>query len=385
MKLKATLAALSLYALCIVGAAAAAPYDDLAAAVKAGDQAKVTALLDAGLSPMVAGTPEQSPVLVVAVVLKNQDLARLLLARGADPNARHATYYNATPLMLAVNNRDAGMVKLLLEAGANVNLTDKMGDSALNWCTFYGDEAIAEMLLEHKIDATLYGHGNALQVALRRGHQKLVERYVDYLGVRYPVKTKDRPLFEAVEQGSSGKLRGALGGGAYINAKDSTGRSALGLAARTGNVRMIEALVAAGARLDSEDPIGFTPLMEAARDGHVEAAARLIELGADVTHRAQASGLALTALHLAAAGGHGELVKLLVAHGADINARDAEQATALLWATNQQPGLAVQLVQMGADPDIASNTGDTPRALAEKRKMKELQEAIAAARGANAG
>lgn len=378
MRVGNTIAVLSLAALCLAGTAQASTYADLAAAVKAGDQAQVQALLDGGLSPMVAGTDKQSPPLVLAVVLKKRDIAQLLLARGADVNARHATYYNATALMLAVNNRDADMVKLLLDAGANVNLTDKMGDSALNWATFYGDEAIAEMLLARKIDATLYGHGNALDVALRRGHQKLVERYTDYLGRRQVVAVRNRPLFAAIAEQDAPKVRQAIARGAKVNATDSTGRSALGLAARLGDAKTIGVLAAAGARLDAEDPIGFTPLMEAARDGRIEAASRLIELGADVSHRARANGLELTALHLATAGGHGELVKLLVAHGADINARDAEQATALMWATNQQPKLAVQLVQMGADPDIPSNTGDTPRALAEQRKMVELQEAIAA-------
>jgi uncharacterized protein len=378
MGIRAKLAGLSLCALCVSRVALASTYDDLAAAVRAGDKAQVTALLDAGASPTEKGTEKQSPVLVIAVVLKNQDMVRLLLARGADPDARHATYFNATALMIAVNNRDAGMTRLLLDAGANVNLTDKSGDTALNWITFWGDEAIAEMLLARKPDATISGHGNALQVALRRGHQKLVERYVDYLGVRRPVQAQDRALFEAVAGRDDAKLHAALADGADVNAQDSTGRSALGMAARMGNVKMIEALAAAGAKLEAADPIGYTPLMEAARDGHMEAAARLIELGADVAHRAQASGLELTALHLATGGGHGELVKLLVACGADINARDSESATALMWATNQEPALAVQLVQLGADPDIASSTGDTPRALAEQRKMTALQEAIAA-------
>jgi hypothetical protein len=38
----------------------------------------------------------------------------------------------------------------------------------------------------------------------------------------------------------------------------------------------------------------------------------------------------------------------------------------------------VLLVQMGADPDIPSNTGDTPRALAEQGKMTALLEAMGA-------
>jgi ankyrin repeat protein len=287
--------------------------------------------------------------------------------------------------MLAVNNRDAEMVKLLLDAGANVNLVDKLGDSALNWTTFYGDAAIAELLLAHKIDATLYGHGNALEVALRRGHQKLVERYVDYLGRRQPVAPRDQLLFAAVGSGKVAELKQALASGANVNAADSTGRSALGLAARNGDVAMIDALLDAGAKIEATDPIGFTPLMEAARDGKVEAASRLIARGANVGQRARANGLELTPLHLATASGFGDLVRLLVERGADINARDSEQATALIWATNQQPKVALLLVQMGADPDIASNTGDTPRALAEQGKMTALLEAMGARKAGKAG
>lgn len=351
-------------------------YDKLAAAIKAGDGAQVKALLDAGLSPAVAGTATQSPPLVLAVVTKQHGIARQLIASGAAPDARHATYYNATALMLAVNNRDQEMVKLLLQAGANVNLTDKAGDSALNWATFYGDAAIAELLLAHKIDATLFGHGNALDVAMRRGHQQLVERYVDYLGKRRSVTPEYRRLFDAVAASDSAALKAALANGADVRATDPTGRSALGLAARRGDVAMVRALLDAGADIDAPDPIGFTPLMEAARDGKAEVAMLLLERKADLRKRAGANGLELTALHLATASGQKELVNLLVARGADINARDSELATPLLWAINQQPEVAVLLVKLGANPDIAPKEGDSPRTIAEKRKLTPVLEVL---------
>jgi len=357
----------------------ATTYAELAAAIKGGDKAQVAALLEGGLSPMAAGAQNQSPPLVLAVVTRQHEIARMLLARGAHPDARHATYYDATGLMLAVNNRDIEMARLLLGAGANPNLTDKSGDSALNWATFHGDEAMAELLLSYRIDATLYGHGNALDVALRRGHQALVQRYVDYLGRRQGVSAADAALFHAVAAGKPAELKTALAGGARVDARDGTGRSALGLAARSGDAAMVAALLDAGAPVDVPDPIGFTPLMEAARDGKLEAARLLLERGADVRRRAAANGLELTALHLATASGQRELVELLVSRGADINARDIEHATPLLWATNQQPEIAVLLAKMGADPDIAPKEGDAPRAIARKRKMDKLLEAMAPA------
>ncbi len=377
MQIKTILAALLL--LISTGTTAwANTYDQLSTAIKAADIGQVKALLDAGLSPMVTGTATQSPPLVVAVVSKQHAIAKLLLERKASPDARHATYYNATALMLAVNNKDLEMAKLLIDAGAKVNLTDKAGDSALNWATFYGDAALAELLLAHKIDASLVGHGNALEVAMRRGHQKLVERYTDYLNRRQPVSDKDQAMFAAVAGSNLAGFKAALANGANVHAPDATGRSALGMAARMGHAELVGALLAAGAAVDTPDPIGYTPLLEAARDGKLDVVTLLLGQKANIGHRAAANGLSLTALHLATAGGHQDRGKLLVARGADINARDSELATPLLWATNQHPAVAVLLVQLGANPDLAPKEGDSPRAIAEKRKMTPLLDAIAA-------
>jgi cytohesin len=139
---------------------------------------------------------------------------------------------------------------------------------------------------------------------------------------------------------------------------------------------MVRALLDAGADIDAPDPIGFTPLMEAARDGKAAVAMLLLERKADLRKRAAANGLELTALHLATAAGQKELVNLLVARGADINARDSELATPLLWAINQQPEVAVLLLKLGANPDIAPKEGDSPRAIAVKRKLIPVLEVL---------
>jgi ankyrin repeat protein len=368
---------LTLSLLLLAGPAAAGGYEDLVAAIRAGDVAQVRAVLASGV-PATVLQPEKSAPLVIAVVGKNHEIAKTLLDAGADVNIRHPSYYNATALMLAVNNRDAAMTRLLLDAGADVNLTDKAGDSALNWTTFYGDAEIAELLLARGIDATLFGHGNALDVAMRRGHQALVERYTDYLKRRNPVSAKDAALFTAVAAGDVAAMRAALAAGAKVDALDSTRRSALAAAARRGDLAMTTALLDAGASIDAADPIGFTPLMEAARDGKAEIVALLLDRGADVARRAARNGLELSALHLAAAAGQPDTVKLLVQRGAPIDAVDSELATPLLWATNQQPPIAVLLIELGANPDLAPSEGQSPRKIAEERKMEALLAALKA-------
>lgn len=373
MKLRSLTPLLFLFA----GSAWASGYDDLVAAIRAGDAARVRTVLASGVPASVLQADKSAP-LVIAVVNKQHEIAKALLDGGADANIRHPSYYNATALMLAVNNRDAVMTRLLLEAGADVNLTDKAGDSALNWATFYGDAEIAELLLARGIDATLFGHGNALDVAMRRGHQALVERYTDYLGRRNPVSAKDAALFAAVAGGDLVAARAALAAGANIDALDGTHRTALAAAARRGDVPMATALLDAGAKIDATDPIGFTPLMEAARDGKAQAVTLLLDRGADVARRAAGNGLELSALHLAAAAGQPDTVRLLVQRGAPIDALDSELATPLLWATNQQPAIAVLLVELGANPDLAPKEGASPRKIAEERKMEPLLAALAA-------
>ena len=71
-----------------------------------------------------------STCLHVAVCLGNIDNARLLLSYGADLNATNFT--DATPLMTAVVMRQPEMVKFLLTYGADQQLVDKEGKTALD-------------------------------------------------------------------------------------------------------------------------------------------------------------------------------------------------------------------------------------------------------------
>nr|WP_316640174.1 ankyrin repeat domain-containing protein [uncultured Roseateles sp.] len=340
----------TLLGLLLCGPARAAGYAELAAAVRAGDTPAVEQLLKTGVA--VEPPAGSSAPLLIAASRGHHAIARLLLARGAEPNPRFAAYYNATPLMLAVNQHDVEMSRLLLDAGAQVNLVDSYGDPALNWAVFYGDMAQIELLLAHKADASLVGHGNALEVAMRRGHPAAVERLLDYTGQRLVLSAAHTKLVQAIQQGDGAAVRLALANGASPDALDASGRPVLALAARLGQLDALRALLDADAAVNSVDAIGFTALMEAAREGRVAACELLLNKGAALNQQALPRGLALTALHLAVAGGRLEAVRLLAKHGADLEAADSEQATPIMWTGEKDP-IRQLLLELGAKPPTA--------------------------------
>ena len=80
--------------------------------------------------------------------------------------------------------------------------------------------------------------------------------------------------------------------------------------------RSIAALLKGGADANEPLPLGRRPLMLAARSGHVDAVRALLDGGADVNAKEDARGT--TALMQAADQGHADVIAVLIEHGADV-------------------------------------------------------------------
>ena len=106
----------------------------------------VTALVDA---PKIEPT---SPLTYVGMArfygyaahARTGDLTRLLLDVGADPDDETK---NGSPLICAASHGDADVVRVLLEAGANVELTDNPPETALRVAAAYGWPEIVDVLI----------------------------------------------------------------------------------------------------------------------------------------------------------------------------------------------------------------------------------------------
>lgn len=101
------------------------------------------------------------------------DLVKVLLKHGADVNAR--TLYNSTPLHKAVDSArkdDIAAVKLLLAAGAAVNARNNHGSTPLHSIR-WGNVELASLLVEHGADTTLANDSGDLPICYAIADQQV--------------------------------------------------------------------------------------------------------------------------------------------------------------------------------------------------------------------
>ena len=95
-------------------------------------------LLNAGVS-MASKRKQLNRALLDAVIMRDITRARELLGQGADVNARD-NEHQETPVILAAKFAGAEMVRMLLEAGAEVDARDDWGRTALFYAPVLSEE-----------------------------------------------------------------------------------------------------------------------------------------------------------------------------------------------------------------------------------------------------
>jgi len=158
-------------------------------------------------------------------------------------------------LVRALSVSDIAKVQALLAQGADVNLQDMGGWTALMLASMRGDEAVVKVLLENgaKVNLQRNDGWTALILASTWGHETVVKTLLEN-GADVNQQTKDgwTALMSAVAAQHETVVKTLLENGADVNAKhfhaprdDAPGNTVLSYA-RTDNIRNL--LIAAGAK-----------------------------------------------------------------------------------------------------------------------------------------
>ena len=335
---------------------------DLTAAVRAGDAARVRALIAAGADVNVP-QGDGATALHWAAHRNDAEAAALLIAAGADVDAANAL--GATPLWLAAANGSAPIVARLLEAGADPNVTLRMGETPLMAAARGGSRPAVELLLAHGADpnaAERERGQTALMWAAAQGHAAVVRRLASR-GADVHARSRVWHQLEntAGNTNTSGNFRMAHGGS-----------TPLLFVARNGDVETARALLEAGADVNAAAAAGTSALVVAAHSGHGPLATYLLENGADP----HAAGAGYTALHAAVLRSEAALAEALLDQGADVNAvvergtpgrrfsadysiRHEAVGGNAFWLAARYGELAIArlLVERGADPHVSPANG----------------------------
>ena len=378
----------------------------------------VELLLAAGADANAAVTTGETPLMSCART-GNVAAVTALLAHGAQANATESED-DQTALMWAVAQRHAGVVRTLIDGGADVHRRSRVrrlvisrrlqsnlkygelgrrygtdaeetevgGYTALLFAARHGDVDSARLLLAAgaNVNDTSPDGRSALLVATHSGHRALVEFLLAEGANPNGAAAGYTALHAAVLQGDRATVEALLTQGARPNAQvtEATkvtrngqvlmigehllGATSFALAAKFAEVEIMRALISGGA--DGALPLrnGWTPLMLAA-------GASWRYSVWDRRDRALARDFAFQAEHADEAGTFAA-VRFALESGGDVTSVDEDGNTALHHIVNKGFDRVVEyLVEHGAELEVANASGQTPLGVVERRHIWSNTEA----------
>lgn len=114
-----------------------------------GDRERAERLLDADPNVLDMRTADGFPPLGLAIFFRHPELARLLIERGADVSAPAGNAQRVAPVHAAAAVCDRATMRLLLERGADPNARQQLDYTPLHGAASRGDIEMAQLLLEH--------------------------------------------------------------------------------------------------------------------------------------------------------------------------------------------------------------------------------------------
>lgn len=326
-------------------------------AVELRDLRLVARLLELGADPNVAGLSGRTAVHLAG--WGPAPVVRELLAAGADVSAR--TVGGRSPLHSAATGRDLTSLTALLATGADVNARDNDGETPLHRAALIRVPPNVAALLAAGADANATTAAGDTPLHYVVGATRVWSAHPPSAEQMSRLFRRDTAIAAAL-----------IRAGGDVNARNNGGDTPIGLARKSRNIRLADALADLGAEPDADDTGAQIPealvcnwSIPVFAVAPVESIRKCIDAGAGVPN---------TTLHTVAgtwqenhAFAH-RLITVFLQAGADPNAHDRDGATPLHLASilyhpnaNRGQGAVVaSLLDGGADPNARDEAGATP-------------------------
>ena len=190
---------------------------------------------------------EQNTLLMKMIRQHDVSSVRQLMKQGFSANFQQA---GATPLNIVAEQGDLELARLLVQAGADLELRDQNGHTPLKRAATHGHLSVAKYLLDEGADVNAEDkRGNVpLNSAASHGNSALVSLLLEQgAEVNRSNKSGYSALMHAASHGHEAVVQQLLNTGAEVNSLTNKGKNALQLARQKEQDKIVEALLAAGA------------------------------------------------------------------------------------------------------------------------------------------
>ncbi|XP_069588476.1 serine/threonine-protein phosphatase 6 regulatory ankyrin repeat subunit B-like [Ranitomeya imitator] len=270
-----------------------------------------------------------------------------------------------SPLLVAAERGHIGIVKILLQNHARVDVFDEHGKAALHLACENGHDKIADVLLGHKafVNAKTKLGLTPLHLCAQNGFNHLVKLLVEthLASIDIMSLTKRTPLHLAALNGQLDVCNSLLNMKADVYAADIQGQTPLHLAAENDHSEVVKLFLKHRPELvTSANMEGSTCAHIAAAKGSVAVIKELLKSNMSSVTTARNKTNDSTPLHLAASGGHAEVVKVLLEAGASASDEDAEGMTTIHLAAKKGHIIVLDVLKGSVSFHITSSkTGFT--------------------------
>lgn len=294
----------------------------------------------------------------VAVIEEQVEVVADLINQGFDINAQDKNLIS--PLHFAVETRNLKILKLLLDAGANVHarIADNKKTKDSN---------------------------TPLHKAIKSNNVQILKLFLNAIGVNSVDDYKFTPLHLAARWGNSNTLKFLLDAKADVNAKNVKGYTPIYMAIKSENVNVLKLLLEAGAEVNVSNIDWCTPLHKAMKTNKSDIIKLLIDSGTCIDAESYKKGY--NPLHYAIISNCDiKILQMIIDAGAVVNTKAMDGNTPLHLAVKQSDNSGCAnyvkfLINCGADVNLKNYDQCSPLHLAAENKATNAMEELIRAGG----